>query len=77
MAKSEPKEAQIEVTITIDGERRNYSLDYFGGSMSGLNKSEGADLSDKIHGVLNSALWYDDGSSKVAGLAGEVETADE
>lgn len=77
MSKEQPKGAQIEVAITIDGERREYGLDYFGGSMSGLNMSAGADLSDRIMETLNSALWYDDGTSKVRGLAGEGDIPDE
>jgi len=74
----EKQDAQIEVTITIDGERRNYGLDYFGGSMSGLNQSGGAsDLSDRIQAALNAALWYEDGTSKVKGLAGDGDIPDE
>lgn len=72
----QPKDAQIEVTVTIDGVRREYSLDYFGGSASGLNRSEGADLADKIQETLNRALWYDDGTSRVRGLAGDGDIPD-
>lgn len=66
-----PKEAQITVFIVIDGERREYGLDYWGGSESGLNWSQGADLSNKIFETLNSALWTDEGVSKIPGLAGD------
>ena len=68
-----PRDAHIEVTVTIDGVPRQYSLDYFGGSLSGLNRSEGAELSDRIMETLNDALWYEDGASKVRGLAGDPD----
>lgn len=71
-----PKEAQIEVIVTIDGVRREYGLDYWGGSESGLNQSQGDELSNKIFETLNSALWYDDGTSKVKGLAGDGDIPD-
>jgi len=72
----ERKEAQIDVAITVDGERREYGLDYFGGSESGLNRSQGDELSSRIFEALQRALWYDDGTSKVQGLAGDGDIPD-
>jgi hypothetical protein len=59
---------QIEVRLTIDGERRVFDLDEFGYDDRGTNMHDPSGLSGRIVEAMQAALFTMDGNPKLKGM---------